>query len=86
MPRAKPPEPLVSRSVRLSATNWRKFDKLGGAEWLRHITTRSYNNMVTPDKILRNRNVRIDRVAGMPLKDIAVKHRISERTVIRILK
>lgn len=86
MPRPKPPEPLIGRSVRMSATNWAKFDKLGGAEWLRHITTRSYNNHVTADKIVRNRNVRIDRAAGMLINDIAAKHGISWRTVIRILK
>lgn len=86
MPRPKPLEPLIARSVRQSATNWKKFDKLGGAEWLRHVTTRSYNNMVTADKILRNRNVRIDRAAGMQINAIAAKHGISWRTVIRILK
>jgi hypothetical protein len=35
MPRAKPPEPLIGRQVRMSDRQWIIFNQLGGAEWLR---------------------------------------------------
>ena len=35
MPRPKPPEPLKSRFIRLSDTEWETFKSLGGADWLR---------------------------------------------------
>ena len=35
MPRPKPPEELKPRYIRMSDTEYEKFKKLGGAEWLR---------------------------------------------------
>ena len=35
MPRPKPPEPLKARFVRLSDSEWEKFQEMGGAAWLR---------------------------------------------------
>lgn len=35
MPRPKPPNPLVPRTIRLSDEEWAAFIELGGADWLR---------------------------------------------------
>jgi pyruvate dehydrogenase complex dehydrogenase (E1) component len=35
MPRPAPPEELKPRYIRMSDTEYEKFKKLGGAEWLR---------------------------------------------------
>jgi hypothetical protein len=35
MPRPAPPEPLKPRWIRMSDTEFEKFQDLGGAEWLR---------------------------------------------------
>lgn len=35
MPRAKPPEPLKGRQIRMSDRQWIIFNQLGGADWLR---------------------------------------------------
>lgn len=35
MPRPKPPEELKPRYIRMSDSEFEKFKKLGGAEWLR---------------------------------------------------
>jgi pyruvate dehydrogenase complex dehydrogenase (E1) component len=35
MPRPAPDEPLKPRYIRMSDTEYEKFKKLGGAEWLR---------------------------------------------------
>ena len=35
MPRPKPPEPLKGRQIRMSDSEWEKFQEMGGAAWLR---------------------------------------------------
>jgi len=35
MPRAKPPEPIAFRNIRMSDRQWIIFNQLGGADWLR---------------------------------------------------
>ena len=37
MPRAKPPEPITFRNIRMSDRQWMIFNQLGGAEWLRNL-------------------------------------------------
>lgn len=86
MARPKPPEPLINRNVRMTERQWAKWVKLGGVEWMRNMVQKSHIGFVDADRKLRNRRVRIDRIAGMLIKDIAVKHRISQQTVMRILK
>lgn len=86
MPRPKPPEDLKPRQVRLSERQWQRLLALGGADWLRRTLSNKGQHLVTRQKVLRNRNVRIDRAAGMEIKAIAEKYSISWRTVLRILE
>jgi hypothetical protein len=37
MPRQKPPNPLIPRTIRLSDEEWTAFIELGGADWLRRM-------------------------------------------------
>ena len=37
MPRPKPPEPLTPRYIRMSDSEWEKFQEMGGADWLRRV-------------------------------------------------
>jgi hypothetical protein len=86
MPRPKPPEEIKPRCVKLSDKQWLKFKTIGGSEWLRTTLDGRVTRPVTAEKTERNRRVRIDRTAGMLIKDIAAKHAVSWRTVLRILK
>ena len=47
MPRPKPPEPLKFRNIRMSDSEWAKFNELGGAAWLRQYVS---NKAKLPEK------------------------------------
>jgi len=85
MPRPKPPQELKVRSVRLTDTQWAKFDRMGGAAWMRRTLDRHYQ-LTRADRAERDRRVRIDRTAGLTMQAIADRHHITRKTVSRILR
>ena len=56
MPRAKPPEPLEPRYMRMSDRQWMIFKQLGGADWLRVLLDK---NAPMPKKYYDNEIERI---------------------------
>lgn len=82
MPRPKPPEVLIPRSVRMSHSQWAAFDALGGSAWLRSRIGKL--NMTGIAKRERNRRIQAALRMGEPVKDIAKRFKVERTTVWRV--
>lgn len=83
MPRPKPQEPLITRSVRLSDTQWAAFEALGGSNWLRSRIDKA--RMTGVAKRQRNNRIRQSHAAGCSLTEIAQAEGLDRTTVWRIV-
>jgi hypothetical protein len=81
MPRAKPPTPLLVRSVRMTAAQFAAFDALGGSVWLRNRIDKM--NMTGVAKRERNRRMCAAKNMGMSDADIASQFGVDRTTVWR---
>lgn len=77
MPRVRPPEPLIVRSIRMSEKAWAELDRLGGAQWIR--------NQLKIRAALAH-NVKTALVAKKPHREIAKEWGISTKTIQNIWK
>lgn len=82
MPRPKREEPLETRSIRLTDSEYEKFQLLGGSDWLRVTLGR-----MTATKMrlaVRNANILQDTKRGLSDLAISEKYGVNRATVWRI--
>jgi hypothetical protein len=81
MPRAKPPAPLLVRSVRMTAAQFAAFDALGGSVWLRNRIDKL--NLTGVAKRERNRRMRAAKSVGASDAEVASHFGVDRTTVWR---
>ena len=79
MPRPKPSEPLIVRSIKLTAKQWARLDALGGPAGLR-----AYLSEPHAVKVKRNAIIRAELLAGVPVKVLAAKYHIAAQTIYNL--
>lgn len=79
MPRPKPSEPLIVRSIKLTAKQWARLDALGGPAGLR-----AYLSEPHAVKVKRNAIIRAELLAGVPVKVLAAKYHISAQSIYNL--
>jgi hypothetical protein len=84
MPRAKPPEILKPRAVRMSDKEWEMFKHIGGANWLR--SRLSKLNSAGIVKRQHHQRIRAAASMGKTHSQISKEFDIDRSTVWRILK
>jgi hypothetical protein len=84
MPRPKPQEKLIVKSVRLTEAQWVAFNQLGGSDWLRSRITKL--NITGIAKRQRNTAIKRAVSAGESLEEIAKRFGVHKTTAWRIAK
>ena len=79
MPRPRPPQPLIARSIKLTAKQWARLDALGGAKGLRDYLAKHQKS-----KDQRNAAIKAELDAGVPAKVLAAKYRLCFKTIYNI--
>jgi len=72
-----------TRTLRLTAKEWDKFDEVGGLDWLR--TALHTMKPTAYARLLRDKAIRADISEGMKPSDAARKHGVHRITVWRML-
>lgn len=90
MARPKPPEELFPATYRLTRTQIRKVQSMGGVAWLREMISKAQASRAcrTPIDNTRTIRARNDHIAesGLPSAELAAKYKLSIKRVQQIRK